>query len=90
MNLTDKGIAEIKSAPRWIEEGIAAFEVMGGKLLGFFPVLGEYDYVALGDLPSDEEVLAFVVALSAKGFVRTTTLRAFSTDTFAGVIKTLP
>ena len=69
MNLTDKGIAEIKSAPRWIEEGIAAFEAMGGKLLGLFSVPGEYDYVALGDLPSDEEVLALVVTFSAKGLL---------------------
>ncbi|MDH7594394.1 MAG: GYD domain-containing protein [Methanomicrobiales archaeon] len=90
MRLTDKGIAEIKSAPKRIEEGIAAFEAMGGKILGFYTMLGEYDYLAIGDLPDDETALSFALALSSKGFVRTTTLKAISTDAFAGAVRRLP
>ena len=37
MKFTDKGIKDIKSAPQRIEEGIKAWEAMGGKLIGFYP-----------------------------------------------------
>lgn len=90
MKLTDKGIAEIRSAPKRIEEGIAAFEAMGGKLVGFYAMLGEYDYLAIGDLPGDEAALSFSLALSSKGFVRTTTWKAIPTDVFAGAVRRLP
>ena len=48
--LTDQGIKNIKDAPGRIEEAIKGFEAMGGKLTGFYAVMGEYDYVLLDEL----------------------------------------
>ena len=90
MKLTDEGIKEIKEAPQRIEEGMKAYEAMGGKLIGFYTVLGEYDYVAIGEAPSDEAHVAFSLALGSKGFVRTTTLKAFTREEFAEILKKLP
>jgi uncharacterized protein with GYD domain len=87
--LTDQGIKEIKEAPQRIEEGIKAWEKMGGKVLGFYTVMGEYDYVAIGETPSDEAQLAFALAMGSKGFVRTTTLKAFTKEEFAKIVKKL-
>jgi uncharacterized protein with GYD domain len=90
MKLTDQGIKDIKDAPQRIEEGIKSFEAMGGKLVGFWTVMGEYDYVAVGEGPSDEVAMTFNLALGAGGSVRTTTLKAFTKEELAEMVKKLP
>ena len=90
MKLTDQGAKDLKEAPKRIEEGLKAFEKMGGKLIGFYATLGEYDYIAIGEVPSDEAGTAFNLALSSQGYVRTTSIRAFTQKEFANMIKKLP
>jgi uncharacterized protein with GYD domain len=90
MKLTDQGAKGIKSAPQRIEEGIKTFEKMGGKMTGFYIVTGEYDYIAIGESPSDEVGMAFALGLSALGNVRTTTIQAFTKEEFAQMVKKLP
>lgn len=90
MNLTDQGIKGIKQAPARIEAAFKAAEAMGGKVLGFYTTLGEYDYVAIGEAPSDEVMTAFLLALGADGNVRTKTLKAFTPEEFAAIVKGLP
>jgi len=90
MKLTDQGIKDIKDAPGRAEAGIKGFEAMGGKVTAFYNVMGEYDYIAIGEAPNDEVGMTFLLALGAQGNVRTTTLRAFTTQEFAGFVKKLP
>jgi len=90
MKLTDQGIKDIKSAPRRIEEGIKAAEKMGIKVTGFYAVQGEYDYVSIGESPSDEVGMTFTLGLGSLGNVRTTTLKAFTKEEFAEIVKKLP
>jgi uncharacterized protein with GYD domain len=90
MKLTDQGVKTIKDAPKRVEEGIKGFEAMGGKMLGFYLTTGEYDYVSIGEAPSDEAAVAFALALGSKGNVRTTSLKAFTKEEFAGMVKKLP
>jgi uncharacterized protein with GYD domain len=87
---TDAGIKDVKTAPERIEQGIKAFEAMGGKVLGFYATMGEYDYVSIGEAPSDEVALTFMLGLGAQGNVRTTTLKAFTVEQLTEAIKKLP
>lgn len=88
--LTDQGVKTVKEAPARLEAAFKAAEKMGGKTLGFYVVMGEYDYVAIGEFPSDEAATTFSLAISSMGNVRTTTLRAFTKDEFAAMVKKLP
>lgn len=88
--LTDQGIKNIKDAPGRIEEAIKGFEAMGGKLTGFYAVMGEYDYVAIGELPSDEIAMTFALAVGSAGNVRSTSLKAFNKEEFGEIVKKLP
>ena len=90
MKLTDQGAKTIKDAPGRIEAGVKGFEAMGGKVIGFYGLMGEYDYVAIGEAPSDEVATTFSLALGSGGNVKTTTLRAFTKEEFAGLVKRLP
>ena len=90
MNLTAKGAADLKAAPARVGEGLKAFEAMGGKVKDFLVTMGPYDYVAVGEAPSDEAAAAFALALAAQGNVTTTSMRAFSTEEFAAMVAKLP
>ena len=90
MKLTDQGIKSIKNAPQRIEQGSKTVEAMGGKLIGFYSVMGDYDYVAIGEVPSEEVMMAFLLGLGSLGNIRTTTLRAFNREEFATMVKKLP
>jgi uncharacterized protein with GYD domain len=90
MKLTERGIKDIRNAPERIEKGIKTWETMGGTFIGFYTVMGEYDYVAIGEAPDDETVMQFSMGLGSQGFVRTTTLKAFSKEEFSEIIQKLP
>jgi uncharacterized protein with GYD domain len=88
--LTDQGIKNIKEMPQRIEKAIEASEAVGGKVLGAYTVLGEYDLVSIAEFPNDETVMSLALAFGAQGNVRTTTLKAFTKDEFAEIVKKLP
>jgi uncharacterized protein with GYD domain len=90
MNLTEKGIKEIKDAPARIAQVEKALEAAGGKMLAFYCVMGAYDYVSIAEGPGDETALAQLLALGMAGNVRTTTLKAFTREEFAAILKKLP
>jgi uncharacterized protein with GYD domain len=90
MNLTEQGIKDIKNAPQRIEEAAKALEAAGGKLISFYTVMGQYDYVAIAEGPSDEVALAQLLGLGMQGNVRTTTLKAFTREEFEEIVKKLP
>jgi uncharacterized protein with GYD domain len=88
--LTDQGIKNIKDAPQRIEEAFRGWEAMGGKVIGFYSVMGEYDYVAIGEAPNDEVAVTFALALGSQGDARTMTLKAFTREEFTEIVKKLP
>ena len=90
MNLTEQGVKDIKNAPQRVEEAVKGLEAIGGKLVAFYTVMGEYDYVGIAEAPSDEVAMTFLMGLGAAGNVRTTTLKAFTAEQFAEMVKKLP
>lgn len=90
MKLTDQGAKDLKNAPKRIEDGLKLFEKMGGKLICFYATLGEYDYIGIGEAPSDEVATAFSIALCSIGSVRTSTIKAFTIEEFSDMIKKIP
>ena len=88
--LTDQGIKNIKEMPQRMEKAIEASEAVGGKVLGVYSVLGEYDMVSIAEFPNDETVLSLALAFGSQGNVRSTTLKAFTKEQFAEIVKKLP
>lgn len=89
-NLTEKGIKDIKNAPGRIEEALKGFEKIGGKLIGFYAVMGEYDYISVGEAPNDEVASAFMLTIGAQGNIRSKTFKAFTTEEFARIVGNIP
>ena len=90
MNLTEKGVKDIKNAPARIEDAAQSLEAACGKLLDFYTGMGPYDYVAIAEGPGDEVAMLQLLGLGLAGNVRTTTLKAFTKEEFAEILKRLP
>ena len=56
----------------------------------FYLVTGQYDAVAIAELPNDEVVARVALANGAMGNVRTETLRAFTEDEYRTIVAALP
>jgi uncharacterized protein with GYD domain len=86
MNYTAEGLRDVKNTAARIEQSVKLWESMGGKTLGVYLTMGQYDIVAIGEGPSDEVAAAFLLKLGALGTVKTTTVKAFSLDEAKGII----
>lgn len=52
-------------------------EQAGGKMQLYY-TLGEYDFVAIIEMPRDEDMLKFLLQVGSAGNVRTKTLKAWT------------
>jgi uncharacterized protein with GYD domain len=84
---TDQGIKDVKNAPARFEAAKKLTEAMGGKVLGTYVTMGEYDIVAVSEGPSDEMASSVALSIAAKGNATTTTMRAFTESEFAAIVK---
>jgi uncharacterized protein with GYD domain len=90
MKLTAQGIKDIKTFPQRIEAATKGMEAAGGRMISFYAVMGEYDYVAISEMPNAEVGMAFLLSLGAVGNVRTTTQRAFTREEFTKIVGNMP
>jgi uncharacterized protein with GYD domain len=88
-NLTDQGVNLIKNAPQRIQQSATDIKAMGGNLIGFYTTMGEYDYIAIFEAPSDEVMMTFLLKTGMAGSVRTKTLKAFTRENLASIINKL-
>ena len=87
---TDQGAKTAKGAvSRW-EQGRAAIEQAGGRVVGLWWTQGSYDAVTVTEWPDDESASAFSLSYATAGNVRTETLRAFTTEEMQRILQRLP
>jgi len=90
LNWTDQGIKAVKDSPKRAAAARAAVEKAGGKWLSFYYTLGQYDMVAIIEVPNDEVAMSLLLAVGSLGAVRSTTLKAFPEAEAAKIIGRLP
>ncbi len=84
---TEQGAKDIKNAPARFQASKKLVESMGGKILGLYVTMGEYDVVGVTEGPSDEAAAAAALSIASKGNVKTTTMRAFTESEFYEIVK---
>jgi uncharacterized protein with GYD domain len=87
---TQQGLATIKSAPERVKQVRTLAEKLGGKYVGGWLTMGEYDRVTVVDFPDDQSVAALVLAVEGWGSVTAQTMRAFNEEEFAHIVSKLP
>lgn len=84
---TGQGVKDLKNAPARFEASKKLTQAMGGKVLGLYVTMGEYDVVAVSEGPNDEVAATVALSIAAKGNVTSTTMRAFTESEFAEIVK---
>lgn len=89
VNLTEQGITEAKNAPERLKAFDVAIREAGGRLIGFYLVMGQYDYIVITEAPDDQIAARLILGTIAQGSMRTQTMRAFPRDEFESITKGL-
>ncbi len=89
---TQQGIEKIKESPQRVQEAKQTIQSMGGKVKDFYGVLGMAgcDTLFVVEAPNEEVIAKAVLVIARKGYVRTTTVRAFTEAEYKRVIEELP
>ncbi|MDQ2907689.1 MAG: GYD domain-containing protein [Chloroflexota bacterium] len=89
VNLTEQGIKEARNAPERLETFDKAVREAGGRLIGFYLVMGQYDYIVVTEAPDDQTAARLILGTIAQGSVRTQTMRAFPREEFEQLAQEL-
>jgi uncharacterized protein with GYD domain len=89
LRYTQQGISTIKNAPARIDAAKEAYRKAGGELKSIYLTFGQYDLVAIAEMPNDEAVARMALAQGALGNVRTETMRAFTETEFRKIAGSL-
>jgi uncharacterized protein with GYD domain len=89
LNFTEQGIRSVGDSPKRYEAFKAVAEKLDVQIKSTYWTVGAYDIVTTIE-GSEEAVTAALLKLGSAGNVRTQTLRAFSQDEFARVLKKVP
>jgi uncharacterized protein with GYD domain len=83
---TDQGIKNAKGSPKRAQDSREAAKKFGVEWKSFYMTMGAYDFVLTVEAPDDQSLAKYVVSLGSQGYVRTTTLKAFTEAEYKGII----
>ncbi len=89
LNYTDQGISTVESSPDRIEAARELVEELGGEFKSFYLTFGQYDGIAIIDLPDDETAAKYALTIGKGGNARTETVKAFTEEEFREIAETL-
>jgi len=75
----------VKETPKRAENAKALARKLGGKI-DIHYTMGEYDAVAVVEMPSDEAYNRFALASAALGNIRSKTLKAWNLEEFQKIV----
>ena len=85
-NFTEQGIKNVRQVPKRDDEARRMIEQAGGKMQIYY-TLGEYDFVAITEMPDDEVMMKFLLQAGSLGNIRTKTLKAWTESDSIKVIS---
>ena len=83
-----QGVRGVKDTPKRVENAKALARKLGGKI-DIHYTMGEYDAVAMVEMPSDEAYNRFTLSTAALGNIRTKTLKAWTLEEFQKITDQL-
>jgi len=90
VNFTEQGIRNAKDTVKRARDVEKALEAVGGRKIGIWWTMGQYDMVFVSEGPNDMTAMRVTIATAMQGNVRTTTLKAFSEEEMERIVSGLP
>lgn len=89
MNATPEGMRRISDVGARYDNFKKELRRSGGRLVGAYALLGGYDYAAVVDMPSEQELVRLSLSIGHRGGSQVHSFRAFPMDEFAEMVKGL-
>lgn len=89
-NYTEQGVQDAKNTPNRVAAIKAAVEAAGGKWIGWYMTMGQYDGVVIVQAPNTTVAAALIVATGMQGNVHTETMRAFTVEEVQAMMASVP
>lgn len=86
LNFTEQGVKALKDVPKRYEASKTLVEKLGGRVVAAYVTTGQYDAIQILEMPDGETMAKFSATLAARGFVRTTTVQAFTPAAFGKLV----
>ncbi|MDE2513645.1 MAG: GYD domain-containing protein [Alphaproteobacteria bacterium] len=86
LSFTEQGVKAIKEVPKRYEASKALVQKLGGRVVCAYVTTGKYDAISVIEMPNGETMAKYSATLAARGFVRTTTVRAFTPEEFGKLV----
>ena len=86
LNFTEQGVKAIKDVAKRYEASKALAQKLGGRVVCAYVTTGQYDAISVIEMPNGEAMAKYSATLAARGFVRTTTVRAFAPEEFSKIV----
>jgi uncharacterized protein with GYD domain len=90
LNWTEQGAKAVKDGLSRYEMTKSLIAGLGGRLVSGYVTTGQYDVVITVEMPNGDAMTKLAVALTSRGNVRTTTVRAFLPEEFAKLAAEAP
>jgi len=90
LNFTEQGLHTVKDTVNRAQNFEKAFEAVGGRKIGVWWTLGQYDLVLISEAPDAETATRLMLTLGMAGNVRSVTQQIFSEDEMAKIVAGLP
>lgn len=87
---TEQGIKDVKNVRSRVEATRQVLQDAGGRMIAFYLTFGEYDFVAVVEVPDAETGARILLAAGAEGNIRTTTMQAFTEEETWAIAESLP
>ena len=87
---TEQGVQAVNQTVDRLEQGSMLGESFGCKLEHAWWTQGSHDMVSVIVAPDEQAMVAYTLALTRLGNLRTTTLRAWNTDEMREIVGRLP
>ena len=87
INWTEQGIKNFRDTTQRAADFTKLVESSGGSVRELVWTVGQYDLVCIADFPDEETGVAALLQVGSQGSVRSTTMRAFSSEEMAGIIR---
>jgi uncharacterized protein with GYD domain len=84
---TEEGRKNIDQAPVKYKDFVNLVETQGGKLIGAYGLMGEWDIATIAEFPDDKTAMTVVMKLGKAGRVVTQTMNAIHMEDFVTLAK---
>jgi uncharacterized protein with GYD domain len=86
---TDQGVKSVKDSPKRLDAAREIGKKFGVEMRKFYLTTGTTDMVVIAEAKDDESMAKFNLTLAMGGNIRTTTLKAFSEDSYRKIVAGL-